>query len=604
MAELYKTWAQRIERAKKVREEWCAQFRVELGRQYFEGNQNPGYPEDEWITVNKIYSHLQAQLPLLYSMDPYFYVKLKKSYQIDPQQIVEYERRGKVRQAMLNYLKGELSLKDKAQMGILDAHFEYGILKSRRAASSKKHPHAGEPILAEDGKTALMDPETKAPMVYPDTLPVNERYEWTRVHPCDFLWDEDAGPLEDSWKWVAQHISMSKAEALKNETYKRSAVKSIKAKDREGKQKGRLSGLVTELVKGGQNDEELFIDVWEIYDIEKREFLVFPEDGLDLLMEPRACPAGIEKHPFSVLRFTKRDKSPYPIPPVSPALDQQKEYSLSRSRMLTHRKRFNRKYEAVVSKFEDPDTELSKLENGGDGTIIRVMALGAVNPIQDAALDQQGIIELQMMDRDLVEAFGTPGASRGVADSDSATEASILDKRLEVREGDRISAVTDWVLDAARKMDMLVQAHIEKDEAVKITGPQGEFWAQVKKADYGAIEGEFEYSVNVGASQPRLPDIERSQWIAFMSQVIIPFPHILTAPTVMKRMAEMFHIEDEAALEEFRQIGLKIMQGAMPMPGGQGGGPSDNPIAAIIGGALGPSGGNANGGGAPAAMQR
>jgi hypothetical protein len=146
--------------------------------------------------------------------------------------------------------------------------------------------------------------------------------------------------------------------------------------------------------------------------------------------------------------------------------------------------------------------------------------------------------------------------------------------------------------------------HIDRDEAVKITGPQGEFWQVVRETDYEKIEGEFEYSVNLGASRPRLPDIERAQWIAFMSQVVIPFPHILTSPQIMKRMAEMFHIEDEAAIEEFRQLGLKIMSGQMPMPGGQGGGPSDNPIAAVLGAALGPQGGNAGGGGAPMGMQQ
>lgn len=598
--DLNKTWSERVARAKKVREDWASEFRVEMGRAYFEGHQNPGYPDSEWITVNKIYAHLMAQLPLLYSIDPYFYVKLKKSYNIDPTAIAEYEQRGRIRQAYLNYLKGELDLKPKARLGILDAHFEYGVMKVRRASSWKKHPQAGEPILNEDGKPLS---DASGPLVYPDSLPIDERYELTRIHPCDFLWDEDAGPLEDSWSWVAQHLTMSKREALENPSYKNSAVKAVTPKDREGKAKGKISGIVNSVVKRGSEDEDLFIDVWEIYDIKKHEFLVFAEDGKELLMDPRSMPAGIESHPFAVLRFTLRDKSPYPVPPVSPALDPQKEYSLSRSRLLTHRKRFNRKYECVVTKFEDPDIEIAKLENGDDGTIVRVIAPGAVNPIADAPLDQQNLLELQALNNDLIEIFGTPGAARGVADADSATEASIMDKRLEVREGDRLSMVVDWVLDVARKLDQLVQTHIDRDEAVKITGPQGESWQVVREQDYEDIAGEFEYSVNVGASQPRLPDIERAQWIAFMSQVVIPFPHILTAPSVMKRMAEMFHIEDDAALEEFRAMGEKIMTGQLPMPGGQGGGPSDNPIAAVLGSALGQNGGNANGGGAPTLQQ-
>src|SRR2546421_9120067 len=577
--DLQKSWAKKIEAAKKIRKTWADEFKVQMGRDYWEGKQNPGYPAEEWITVNKIYAHLQAQLPLLYSMDPYFYVKLKKSYQVDPAQIAEFERRGKIRQAMLNYLKGELNLKEKARMGIFDAHFEYGILKVRRASDTQEHPHAGEPILDEEGNE-MKDPQTGQVMKFPDTLPINERYEICRIHPNDFLWDEDAGPLEDSWKWCAQHLRMSRAEALEDDRYKTSAVRSIKPKAKADPTKPK-SGLLTQVLEyvAGKDDEEVFVDLWEIYDLKAREFLVMGEDADDLLIAPRSCPPGVEKHPFSILRFTLRDNSPYPIPPVFPGLEPQKEYSLSRSRMLTHRKRFNRKYEVDRNKLANPDIALTKLESGDDGTIIEVQALGAVNPIQDAPLDQQNLQELVLLNNDLVEILGSPNNARGIADANSATEASLLDKRLEVREGDRLSMVVDWILEAASKLDMLVQFHIDKDEAVKVTGPQGEFWQQVTQGDYQQIEGEYEYGVNVGASQPRLPDIERAQWIAFMSQVIVPFPQILTAPTIMKRMAEMFHIEDEAALEEFRQLGLKMMTGAMPMPGQQGGGPSNNPIA-------------------------
>ncbi|HET9887118.1 MAG TPA: hypothetical protein VFR10_06355, partial [bacterium] len=77
-SDLQKLWSERIERAKKKRKEWEDEFRIDLGRAYWEGKQNPGYPAEEWITINKIYAHLQAQLPLLYSLDPYFYVKLEK----------------------------------------------------------------------------------------------------------------------------------------------------------------------------------------------------------------------------------------------------------------------------------------------------------------------------------------------------------------------------------------------------------------------------------------------------------------------------------------------------------------------------------------------
>jgi len=613
--ELQKTWEERIQDAVKVQEEWRDEFRVALGRDYFEGKQNPGYPEDEWITIPKIYAHLQAQLPSLYSMDPYFYVKLKKSHkkglgaiidavkpelaqQAIQQALAPTEAKGEMRQAMLNYLKGELDLKAKARLGIQDAHFAYGVLKTRHASDTEKHPNAGESIVDDDGNE-LQDPDTGETQVYPDELPINKRYEGLRIHPDDFVWDADAGPLEDSWGFVAQRIHMRLEEAQKDKRFT-SAAKTISPKTKDdGGKKGFFN--ISWGAKKAAGKKEEFVDIWEIYDLKKNETLTIAEDADDLLIKPRPVAPGVEGHPFSILRFTLRDKSPYPIPPVSPAIDPQKEISLSRSRWMTHRKRFNRKYEVIVGNLTD-EAELEKLEVGGDGTIISVRQ-PAVTPIQDAALDQQGIIELQALDNDVVEALGSPGNARGVANADSATEASILDNRLEVREGDRMSMVVDWITDWAKKLDQLVQFHIEEDEAVKITGPQGEFWQLIKQTDYEEIEGEFEYKVNVGASRPRLPDIERAQLMAFFSQVVIPFPQILTSPATMKKMAELFHIEDDVMIEELRQLAEKMFSGELPLPGGQGGGPSNNPVASVIGKALGQQGGNANGGGNPMVQQ-
>ena len=40
--------------------------------------------------------------------------------------------------------------------------------------------------------------------------PTNERYELERVHPNDFLWDAEAGPLPNEWSWLGCHTQMTK----------------------------------------------------------------------------------------------------------------------------------------------------------------------------------------------------------------------------------------------------------------------------------------------------------------------------------------------------------------------------------------------------------
>jgi hypothetical protein len=87
---------------------------------------------------------------------------------------------------------------------------------------------------------------------------------------------------------------------------------------------------------------------------------------------------------------------------------------------------------------------------------------------------------------------------------------------------------------------------------------------------------------------PRLPKMERSQWMAFL-QVVTSFPALLTGQRFMKKMAELFHLEDEAMLEELRQIGLKIMMGAMtpPKPTGSVAGAPETKPASVVGGQVG-----------------
>jgi hypothetical protein len=134
-------------------------------------------------------------------------------------------------------------------------------------------------------------------------------------------------------------------------------------------------------------------------------------------------------------------------------------------------------------------------------------------------------------------------------------------------------------------MDQLVQTHISGEEAVRITGPEGEYWAMVKEEDYEEIEGEFEYDVNVGATIPNLPQMERTQWMAFL-QFLANAPQFLTQRHLLKRMAEMHHIEDETMIEELYQMGQKMMSGQMPMPGQQGSAPGvseANPAASVGG---------------------
>jgi len=592
-----KKWEDCIQRAKAVRSNWKKLFKVDLGIDYFDGRQNPGWPAEEWLTINKIYSHVKATLPSLYSTDPYFYVRLKRSFSPDPAQIAAYELMGKTRQAYLNYLKDEIGLKQEVRISIQDAMFSYGICKVHHTSKLVKNPDGGNPMMGDDG-LPMIDEQTSEIIAEPEYIPTNERYVVERVHPDDFLWDEDAGPSPRTWKWVAQCIRMTMEEARENPLFNKAALRDLQGKEsgegddekrqrNERKKGGDIKGH-SEQYEADQkkDDSQKIITAWEIYEIQRKKWTVIAENGTKPLINDEDLPAGIENHPFVVLRFTLRNDSPYPIPPVSQGLDPQKEFNTARSRIMTHRKRFNRKYQAIGQWEED---ELTKLETGEDGTIVKSMVPGSqIIPIADASLDQMGYLEINALNMDIVEMLGGHhDEARGIASADSATQAAILDKRLEIKEGDDLSQVIDFVKDIARKLDQLVQVHINEDEAVRITGPEGQFWQIVKAQDYETINGEFEYDVNVGSTIPRLPQVERASWMAFL-QLIASAPQLLLSKSLLKEMATQHHIENEQLINEIYQIGQMMLAG-----GAQGGTPGSLPNvteqnpAAITGGQAG-----------------
>ena len=595
--EIQKNWVDKLSRAKKVRKAWKDLFKVDLAREYLDGKQNPGNPAEEWITINNVYSYLKAQLPALYSADPYFYVNLKRSFSPNPMDIALWEQKGKIRGAYLNYLKDELELKKKARLAIQDAMFAYGVMKVHHSSDMHDNPDAGKAFMSEDGETVLSDTDGM-PLIQPDQVPINARYNLNRIHPDDFLWDEDAGPLEGDWGWVAQRIRQPLEELKKDPRFSKRALKFLEGKSeekgdeektREDRQKGgEIQGKAERArPKKKKSKEPEIIARWEIYNLKSNSWTIIAEEGEIPLMDTSPLPPGIEKDAYCILRFTLRDDSPYPIPPFSQGIDPSKEYNRARSDIQTHRKRFNRKYEVWTQAFEDADTEIGKLESGGDGSILRKrQPEQSVLPIQDAQTDPMRYHELAYLNAEMNDLFGhDTGETAQIAKADSATQAGILDKRLEVKEGDAISLVIDWIKDIARKLDQLVQAHITQDEAVKISGPQGEMWEMVRANDYQEIEGEYEYSVNVGATLPRMPAIERSSWMAFLS-LLAQFPHLLLSKRLFKKMAELHHIEDEILIEEMHKIGQQIMQGQLPMPGGGGSQPGvgeDRPQSAMGG---------------------
>jgi hypothetical protein len=570
-------WLDKIERAKKVKEEWQQQFRIILEYDYLEGRQRPPHINArDWMTINKVFSSLRAILPSLYRNDPYFFIKLTRSFKPDPMLIALYEAKALGRQSMLNYLKPQVSLKQKIRLAIFDALFQFAVMKSHTEGDLVENPDKGQPML-DDAGDPLFDDEGN-PLKEPALIPVNEEYHVSRVHPDDFLVDEDAGPLEDDISWLAQRIKMRVEKVRKDPRFDKQVRQTIQPtemtdktqEDREKRKKGMA-------LQSPQEKAATWVVMWEVYDLEERQWFTVAEGCKEFLVKPDSVPKGVKKHPYSFLRFFLRDNSWYPLPIVSQWLDPQREYSELRSKVMTHRKRFNRKY--VVNKnalnVPDPDVELTKLEVGEDGTIVLTNGQAAndvVFPILDAPLDQNHIQELLMLSKDFEELAIGPNQRMQTQGVDSATEAGIIEKRAMIQEGDDIAQVVDFACEIAEKLDAQIQVHLTEDQAVKVEGPDGEeTWQLIRAQDYSEIEGEYDYSVDMSQVTQQTPEVERAQFTALM-QLFMAAPALGTDKAIVRFICQLYNADDQMMNGVMRVCGAMVA-GRLPMPTQMGSAP-------------------------------
>jgi hypothetical protein len=557
-------WLDKIERAKAVKEAWREKFRVNLAYEYWEGNQRPAHiPVKDWITINKIFATLQSELPNLYAQDPEYYVRLKRSFNPNPMEIALYEQKAKIRQAMLNYLRDETELMEHGRLSVFDAHIQFGVCKVGHEADWQENPDAGQPVVNEAGEPVLG--EDGIPLLEPKELPTNERWTVERLHPDDWLVDEDATPLK--YAWCAQKIRRRLEEVRADERYGSEARQKVQATEistQEAERERRKKGQVMET---GEKEIPDLVVIWQIWDRERQEMLEVSEGCReDFLIAPGPYPAGIKDDPFVTLRYIVRDDSWYPLPPVSQLLDSQREFCETRSKVLQHRKRFNRKYTLQANAFDDPEMAAAKLEVGEDGTVLVTNGIGVgdvVAPISDAPLDMQVHTELVYLDRDFQDmSSGQNQRGFGGSSIDSATEAGIVEKRTLIRESDRQELVRKFLRDIGRKLDLLVQANLTAEYAVQVTGPEGAYWELVRPMDYSEIMGEFSCEVVVGSHTPQLPEVERAQGLNFLN-IIAQAPQLALSPSLMRLVGQWFRIPEQQLnliIQELQRVAQMMAQ--------------------------------------------
>jgi hypothetical protein len=204
---------------------------------------------------------------------------------------------------------------------------------------------------------------------------------------------------------------------------------------------------------------------------------------------------------------------------IEPAEPQILELNETRSQMVTHRRRYNRRYVTKPGAF-DPQAK-ADLKAGADGTIVELTPTYAedpidaiVYPVQDAPLPPEVYaVETRVKD-DIYTILGTSDyASRASGGARTATEASIISSQTQNRVQERIDLIESFVNRIVRNLAQISQKYLDAELLEPILGEDAIFWVQLHSRK--EIQGEYSYSIVYGSSTPINKDVDRSQFMQF-----------------------------------------------------------------------------------------
>jgi len=515
-------WRDRIERSKKFRKKQLKDVAKYI--QFLEGNQwgDRKVSLSEKPVVNLIFSHIKTQLPYLYFQNPQFYCRPKQTF--NARFMEALARDAQLAQIFLNYYTKEnlgIELKKQVRLAILDAFFSFGTIKVGYSGNFEVNTNFGKnKVLGEeiDG-TPIYETDPITGEVLKDdeeNILTNEAFYARRTSPMHMLFDPEIENYFEDGRYIGQEIVKSLHDVKNSSLYENTdnLEASFNIQPTMEVEDDKLPDH-PELEADLQR-----ITIYELYDLEHDKLLVVA-DGHDEFLRDEKTPDGIEGSPYEFLRFNEVPDKPYPMSDIKPLKPIQEEYNMGRGMIMTHAKRYGRKYGYKEGDFPGDEgvTEMDKLKDPEDGIFFKYWENMPI-PLEDAQLDPAVYANFQQTLIDFREAAGSTEMERGVVERrKTAYEASKISGGGEIRKGDRRSLVADFMAGIGHKLLQSMQSNLTLENAVEIAGELGKQWKTINRE---SISGDYTVGVEIGSLAPKIPELERQELMSvfqFLSQM-------------------------------------------------------------------------------------
>ena len=476
-------------------DEWKRYIDLYKGKQY----NNPS-PNDQ-LMVNLIFSTVNTMAPSVSVNNPKFVVNSRRPEQAAQAVITE---------EVLNYMWRTYRYQDEFRLAVNDwiivghGWTKTGYKFTKPPEEKRANVDGADP--EEASEYGIDDRDDVPGNVESEMYVYDDRPFIERISPFDMFVDPDSrNPKEMCW--IAQRTWRPVQDVNVDSRYSPTARKRVSAKtwSRWSNSEGDSDARDDKPDKGPKS----FCEIIEFYDIKRRTVATFcldsdvtGDDESGFLIKPKPIPYAMG-HPFDMLRNYEIPDHFYPIGDVAQIESLQLELNQTRTQMMNHRKRFQRKWLYNRDAFDRDSVEA--LESDVDNTMIPVLA----DNLNDVIIPLPAVItpsdfydQSGMITNDIDRVSGISDYQRGAAQTAvkrTATEAAMIQDSANARAQDRLAKIEAVLARLGERVIGLMQQFMTGDQVARIVTMPGRAWVNYDP-DY--IQGEFDYEVAAGSTEP------------------------------------------------------------------------------------------------------
>jgi hypothetical protein len=584
-----KHWVSRIDTANKKYEAWRKKFRTDILEDYYLGDQWQHLSEDERkdrYCINLVYSTIEVNKPSLSFFNPQVKVEPRaaRGSTLGSKSNEKARLCGDTIQTFID--DRDVGFMPETALALHEAHFRFGIVEVGYTADWIDNPNKGKPVLKSraDGEEVTEDakaepekpPEPQLdsegnPVMEPDRKITSENLYVMRIPASSYrVSGSSLRNRLDQNEWVGYYTWHRVEDVKANTSYKNLAKLKPTGEDRNApRAEEELPKIDDELAS-----HEGMVKLWKIWDLRAKKRIVLAEGHDKFLMDGEP----FKFLPHAVMKFHEQLDNFYPMPPVYQWISPQDEFNETRESQRAHRRRFYRRYTMMKGAMEQ--SELDKLEDGGDGVVAESNVPEPIQVVPDAAMGADVWNHLGETKQDFMSVSGVGMDQRGVADSETATQATIIDARTKIRESSARTRVGDWLAEIARlilltvrekmALPFWIQRNVDMAAVMQVDPLTGlpniapvqqvaDLWTEITSGDIDDLD--LDVSVDLASLSPVTEAEFRNSWNQVLALLTNPalLQVLAMSPALLRRTLLLYGIRQENDIQEITQVVQQMM---------------------------------------------